>query len=202
MSIIKKNKKNLSVKRSILAVILVLGILTSTELHAQTGVVVNELLTKLQNTLVKVRNAVGAEDLPTLSKATINLKSTFTQSGSGKLSLVVIQLGSEVIKDSVLKISLVVEPPKDSDRSQVSSSVVDPLAKAIIETLTAVKKAENYTPPLHLHQLTATVRFGVQFDTEAGSGFEILPLGLGIELGADLNSEAIHELILVFERET
>ena len=197
MSMLKKTNKLGSVKRCVLVVITALGVLTATPLHAQTGVVVNELLTRLQHTLITVRDAVGEEDLPPLSKATMNLKSTFTQRGGGNVSLVVIHLGAEVTKDSVLEISLEVGPPKDSDRSPVSSSV-DPLAIAIIESLTAVRKAEKNTPPLHLRKLTAVVRFGIRFDTEGGSGFKILPFEA--ELGADLKSETVHELILEFKR--
>ena len=194
MSTCEKTKNIRSAKRGVLTVILVLGVLISTPLHAQTGVVVNELLTRLQETLVTVREAVSEEGLPPLSKATIKLKSTFTQGGDGRVSLVaIIFRGPKVKKDAVMEISLEVGPPKDSDRSPVSSSD-DPLAVAIIEALTVVKKAEDFKPPLHLRTLTAVFRF-VVIDRE---GFEILPLGLGI--GADLNSNAIHELILEFER--
>ena len=176
------------------AVMLVLFACISLPAHGQTGVLVDELLTKLQQTLVTVRDAVNRENLPTLSKATLNLKSAFKMDGNGKTNLGVIEFGTEIASESVMEIGLELRPPEPSDLSPVSSSA-NQLADAIIESLIAVQKAKNREPPLHLSKLTALVRFSVQSQTGGGIDLKILP----INISGDVGDNQIHQITVEFE---
>ena len=182
--------------RVLLSVLMVLAVLVPTRSHGQTETVVDVLLTELQRTLVRVRDASNEEDLPPLTKATLNLKSVLNEEAGGEVSLFVIQLGSKVEKAAVQEIRLELGPPHDSDRSPASSAS-DLLADAIIQSTKAVKRARDGTPPLHLHKLTAAVRFVLSSDTGANAGFNILPVT--VQLGGKVETQAVQELIVEFE---
>ena len=156
-----------------------------------TEVLVNELLTELQHTLVRVSEAIDNDDLPPLAGATVNLKTTLGSRVGGKFSLIAVELGTEVTTDSVVEISLDLEPPRESDPEPMSS-VHDLLADAIIASLKAVREAETARPPLRLRKLVATVRFGIEYDAGGGIKFKALSFGAGV------NAETIHEIIVEF----
>lgn len=162
---------------------------------ADTGVVVDKLLTEVQKTLIKVRDAGDEIDLPPLEKATLNLKTSLVAGGNGKISLFIIEFGSDVSKESVQELQLVLEPPKDSDVSPVSAAS-DTLAEAIISAATAVVRAKNQQPPLRLAKLTASVSFVVKTDTGGGVSFAILPIT--VDLGAQVATESAQQIVLVF----
>ena len=182
----------------VLMTMLLLGAISPTAAHAESGTVMKELLTELQRTLVRVRNA-GLYDrtLPKLSKATLTVK-TAVQSGlSGEVSVVVVHGGTEISDESILAIKLELSPPEESDEAPVSSAG-DRLADAIIEIVRAVEAAEAGIPPLHLRTLTATLRFVVETDTGGGVGFRIKPIT--VDFGGGVTTERIHELVVEFRR--
>ena len=179
--------------------LIVVGASTPLSIHAQTGIVVDELLTELQQTLIAIDEAVDDEGLPDLSRVTIRVKSVLTQQTGGSASLMVIHLGANIEHAQVLEMTLELGPPKASDQSLVSASA-DLLTGAIIESLIAVRKAERGTPPLHLRKLTATTAFVVKVEAGGGAKFRIIPFGL--ELGASVGSEYVHEIALEFEKQT
>lgn len=137
---------------------------------AQTSVVVDDLLTTVQQTLIRVQDAIDEDDLPELSKVTLNLKSVLKKEATGGVSLYIVEFGSGVERESILQLSLELEPPQYPDSSPVAE-LTDLLANAIIEAVRAVNRATGAEPPLHLNKLTATVRFVVQADSSAGINF-------------------------------
>ena len=180
-------------------VLIALGLLTSTSSAAQTGVVVNALLTELQQTLIAIDRSATIHDLPELSKATIKVKSVYSRVEGGKVSLLVVHLGASVENAQIMEITLELEPPKPGDKAPSSTSA-DLLTDAIIESLTMVRRAERDEPPLYLSKLTATTGFVVKLDAEGGASFNIFPLG--VELGGGVGSEHVHQLTLEFKEET
>ena len=114
---------------------------------AQTGIVVDELLTELQQMLIAIEEAVADEGLPDLAKATIKVKSVYSQRAGGSASLFVIHVDANIERAQVVEVALDLGPPAASDRSQVSASA-DLLTDAVTESLIAVRKAERGTPPI------------------------------------------------------
>ena len=170
--------------------------------HAQTDVVVDDLLTQMQAVLMDVeesRITYPQLNLPQLTKATLYLKSTIIKETDGKISVVVVQLGREVSEHSILELRLDLAPPRDSDPSEVSNDVQQSLSRAIIEAATAVARAEAGVPPLRLQKLTATIRFVVGAD--AGGGLEISVLPVDLTFGTAIETEAVHQLTLEFARQ-
>ena len=180
--------------RGLMAILMVLPVIIPAPSHAQTNIAVDELLTELQRTLILVRDAVNDENLPPLSKATLNLKSRLKKVADGQASLFIIEMGAEVVEESVLEVRLELEPPLESDSVRVSS-VSDLLADAIIKLATAVQRARQGKPPLHLHKLTAAVHFVVSSNTEGGAGFSILP---AVKLSGGVETQDVQELIVEF----
>ena len=163
--------------------------------YAQSGVVLDKLLTNLQSTLVRVNQSISDADLPRLTKATLRLKSALREVEDGKLSLFIVEFGSTVAKHSALEISLDLRPPDASATLPVSVSP-DLLAQAIVESARAVKRAQEAEPKLLLHRLIASVRFVVKSDTETGVTFSILPIT--VSLGGEVSTEEVQEIVLEF----
>ena len=175
--------------------LLLLATVFPAEAYPDTGIVVDKLLTHLQQVLVRIDDATQIESLPPLSKVTLTLKSALKTEADGKLSFIVVEVGSQVSKNSIIELHFELNPPVLGDRSQVSSTS-DRLADAIIQSIRAVQKAEEGKPPLHLDTLTASLRFVVESDT--GASIRIKPLAL--QLGGAVETEHFHELTIKFKR--
>ena len=88
---------------------------------AESGVILDELLTEVQKTLIRVRDTIAEEDLPPLNRITLKLKSALVTKADGKVSLYIVQLGAMVTSEAVQEINLELKPPKPSDATPVLS---------------------------------------------------------------------------------
>jgi len=79
---------------------------------AESGVILDELLTEVQKTLIRVRDRIEEEDLPPLNKVTLKLKSALVTKADGKVSLYVVQLGAMVTREAVQEINLELKTPQ------------------------------------------------------------------------------------------
>lgn len=175
--------------------VLILCVIYGTTAQADSNAVVDELLTKIQETLIRVRDATEEEELPPLKDVTLRLKSALVKQANGKVSLFIVEFGANVAEEAVQEIKLELAPPRPSDEAEVAD-VADSLAEAIVSAAKAVQQAASRQPPLHLRKLTATVRFVVSTDAGAGVKFLILPVTL--DLGGTVKSVEIQEAVLVF----
>lgn len=141
---------------------------------------IDRLLTDIQSTLIRVRDAADVESLPPLSKVTLILNASLTTTGGGKVELVIVEAGGSISNGITQEITLELAPPQDKDKSPVGAST-DSLADAIVEAARAVHKAAERTPPLHLKRLEASIAFTVKKDANAGSGFKLLPVTAQLE---------------------
>ena len=164
---------------------------------AETAVILDELLTEVQKTLIRVRDTVEKEDLPPLDKVSLKLKSALVTKADSKVSLVIVQLGAMVSREAIQEISLELKPPKPTDTTPVLS-IKDTLAIAIIEAAKSAKKASNRKPPLHLSKLTAKIRFIVKREVSGGVNFKLLPVT--IKLGGQVRDVTTQEIIVEFKR--
>lgn len=149
-------------RNAILSVFL-LCVIFGTTAKADSGVVVDELLTDVQKSLLRVRDAVEEQELPPLQKVTLRLNSSLVKQVNGKISLFIVEFGANVAEEAVQEIKLELGPPRPSDETEVSDEA-DALADAIVSVAKAVQQAASRQPPLHLRKLTATIRFVVTSD--------------------------------------
>ena len=163
---------------------------------AENGVVLDELLTEVQKTLIRVRDTIEEDDLPPLNKVALKLKSALVTKADGKVSLYIVQLGAMVSREAVQEINLELKPPKPTDAIPVSS-IEDTLATAIIEAAKSAKKASKRKPPLHLSKLTAKIRFIIKREVSGGVNFKLLPVT--IKLGGQARDVTTQEIIVEFK---
>lgn len=164
--------------------------------YAESGVILDELLTEVQKTLIRVRDTIEEEDLPPLNKVALKLKSALITKADGKVSLYIVQLGAMVAREAVQEINLELKPPKPSDTTPVLS-IEDTLATAIIEAAKSAKKASKRKPPLHLSKLTAKIKFIVKRQVSGGVNFKLLPVT--IKLGGQARDVTTQEIIVEFK---
>ena len=164
-----------------------------------TEVAVSDLLMAIKGTLVHVDASPAITALPPMSKATLTLKTTLVKQDGGKFVLLVIRIGKKTREElsQIVKLELV-PPDRPQPRSRTAlSPITEALAQAIIQSARATEDADLVPPELKLRKLTATVRFGVSSDSDAGLAFEILPLSF--EAGQRAEREAIQEIVVEFE---
>jgi len=164
--------------------------------RAENGVILDELLTEVQKTLIRVRDTIEEENLPPLNKITLKLKSALVTKVDGKVSLYIVQLGAMVTREAVQEINLELKPPKPTDATPVLS-IEDTLATAIIEAAKSAHKASKRKPPLHLSKLTAKIRFIVKRQVSGGVNFKLLPVT--IKLGGQARDVTTQEIIVEFK---
>ena len=163
---------------------------------AEDNVVLDELLTEIQKTLIRVNNSIEKDQLPPLNKITLKLKSSLVTKADGKVSLYIVQLGSRVTNETVQEIHLELKPPEPSDAALVQS-IEDSLATAIIEAAKSAHKASHRKPPLRLSKLTATVRFVVRTQGGGGVSFKLLPVT--VKLGGEVRDVSTQQIIIEFK---
>ena len=156
---------------------------------------VEQLLASVQKTLIRVRDQSDDKELPPLKKVTLLVRAALAQKAGGKLSLVVLEVGSNASKETIQEIELELRPPGSEDKAKVSDEA-DALAAAIVEAAHNVKTAENGTPPLHLRTLTAKLQFVVKKEGAGGLNFTLAPVTLS--LGGEVKGENTQSIILVF----
>jgi len=163
---------------------------------AENNVVLDELLTEVQKTLIRVNNSIEKDQLPPLNKITLKLKNTLVTKADGKVSLYIVQLGATVTKETVQEVNLELKPPKPADAASVRS-IEDSLATAIIEAAKSAHKASQRKPPLRLSKLTATIRFVVKTEGGGGVNFKLLPVT--VKLGGKVKDVSTQQIIIEFK---
>ena len=164
--------------------------------NAESGVILDELLTEVQKTLIRVRDTIEEEELPPLYKVVLKLKSALVTKADGRVSLYIVQLGATVAREAIQEINLELKPPKPTDTTPVLS-IKDTLATAIIEAAKGAMKASKRKPPLHLSKLSAKIRFVVKQEVSGGGIFRLLPVT--IRLGGQVRDVTSQEIMVEFK---
>jgi hypothetical protein len=159
------------------------------------GVALDQLLSDIQQALIKVRDADDVSAQLRLENVRLNLRGTVAYDASGGVKLLVVSLGGGGSETSTQEIELTLEPPRAADRSKVSASAA-PLADAIIEAARDVKRAASRDPPLHLKELSATISFTVEKHVDGSAGFHILPVT--IDMGGKVRKEDVQKITIAF----
>ncbi|MBW2435990.1 MAG: hypothetical protein JRF29_01840 [Deltaproteobacteria bacterium] len=163
---------------------------------AEDNVILDELLTEVQKTLIRVSTSLEENDLPPLNKITLQLKSALVTKADGKVSLLIVKLGADVTQEVVQEINLELKPPKPSDSAMVQS-IEDTLATAIIEAAKSANRASKRKPPLHLSKLTAKIRFVVKTAVGGGVNFKLLPVT--VKLGGQVRDVTTQQIVIEFK---
>ena len=171
-------------------------VLNCSIVKAESGMILDELLTEVQKTLIRVSKTIDQDDLPELNKVTLKLKSALVEQADGKLSLYIVQLGAKVTRETIQEIRLELKPPKPAEVAPLTS-IEDTLATAIIEAVKSANKAAERKPPLHLAKLTATIRFVVRKQAGGGVNFKLLPVT--VKLGGEVRDVTTQEIVIEFK---
>lgn len=163
---------------------------------AEDNVILDELLTEVQKTLIRVSTSLEENDLPPLNKITLQLKSALVTKADGKVSLLIVKLGADVTQEVVQEINLELKPPKPSDAAMVQS-IEDTLATAIIEAAKSANRASKRKPPLRLSKLTAKIRFVVKTAGGGGVNFKLLPVT--VKLGGQVRDVTTQQIVIEFK---
>ena len=169
--------------------------------HAQSSdTPVSNLIVEVKEVLDQV-NSAALDSLPSLSRATLNLKSVLKKESGGKFSLWVVSFGKKVSEEVVQEVSLdLAPPPRSPERTSPNDredtiDISTALAEAIIAAAEAVDQAQLGSQ-LGLRKLTAAVRFGVS--TDGGGSLQLQILPLTIDVSGDVDRGAVQEIVVEF----
>ena len=183
-------------KRCLCALVIVCCVFSHSIGMTADNVLLDELLTEVQKTLVRVNGSIEKDQLPPLNKITLKLKNTLVTKADGKVSLYIVQLGATVTKETVQEVNLELKPPKPTD-SVLVRSIEDTLATAIIDGAKSAHKASQRNPPLRIYKLTATIRFVVRTEGCVGVNFKLLTVT--VKLGGKVRDVSTHQIIIEFK---
>jgi hypothetical protein len=159
------------------------------------GVPFDEVLSSVQQTLIKIRDVTETDSLPALQSVELDVRASLVREGGGAVKVVILELGTHASAETTQEIKLTLAPPRPGDRSEVARSVA-PLADAIIEAARAARKAATRDPPLHLAKLEATIAFAIEKDASGSGGFRLLPIT--VDLGGKVQQSDIQRIALTF----
>ena len=156
---------------------------------------VDQLLTSVAKTLVRVRDKGEDAELPPLKAVTLVLRTAVMEEADGKISLVVVDLGGSKSQETTQELKLELGPPQSADEFPVSAAP-DLLADAIVEAARSAKRAQTRKPPLHLRKLTATLQFVVKAEGGGGINFTLLPVT--VSLGGKITQDNTQSVVIEF----
>ena len=164
-------------------------------------ILVEDILKEIQSTLYRVQLDAKQGIIPPLDSVQIELTTTFSVDGEGKINLYIVTLGGGGSRESAQILKLTLTPPEADLGKGVPSSFTDistPLAAAIVSAARAAEKAKKQDPPLVLEELIAAIKFIVRIEGGAGLEFQIAPVG--VKLGGDIKSGEIQEITIKFKK--
>jgi hypothetical protein len=159
------------------------------------SVPLDEVLSSVQQTLIKIRDTAEADSLPALQSVELDIRASLVKEANGTVKVVILELGAHVSQETTQEIKLTLAPPGAGDRSKVGASVA-PLADAIVEAARAAKRATKGEPPLRLAKLEATIAFTVEKGAIGSGSFRLLPITA--DLGGKVQQSDLQRIVLTF----
>jgi hypothetical protein len=159
---------------------------------------IEQLLTQLRSTLIKVQEEIAARKLPELKSVQINLQTAMKITGGGKITFFVVSLGDTVSNEKTQSIKITLTPPKVTS-SQISATqdFSRDFANSIIAVAETIATSSAQKPELHLSSLSATIKFVSDSKLEGGvAKVQLLPVSL--DLGGSVTPSNTQEAILNF----
>lgn len=150
------------------------------------------LLDEIKKTLKKVQ---GLENVPPLSKVTLNLKGVKTTKTATSGDILFFGTDNQSEKGSIHQLSMELTLPTRPSLNLRGNltPIGDALAQAIISAATATEDANL---KLKLTKLTASVKFWVSSTTTGKAGFQIEILDLGVQ--HQVHDSSIQEIVIEF----
>lgn len=165
---------------------------------ASSGLLLEDLVRQVKLALLEVEQSAEAEKLPSLAKVELEVNTVQTRGGDGKLSLLVIELGSGASQELTNTVKLTLAPPSPSSTSDVSATdLANALVESILVGARAIAAAKKGTPPLLARELTVAIRFLVSRDAGGKVTVKFPPFEVGG--GAKLHSSDVHEISVVYK---
>jgi hypothetical protein len=182
---------------------MLVGLLTSTlgsVALAQTATSpdVDQLLTQVKATLIRVQSEITAQKLPPLKSVQLNLQTAIKTTVGGKIVFFVISLGDTVSSEKAQTLKITLKPPETKSLSAVSiTGFSKELAAAIISVAETIDRASAQKPVLNLTNLSASIKFVSETNVEGGiAKVQLLPIS--IDLGGKITPTNTHEVVLEF----
>jgi Trypsin-co-occurring domain 2 len=179
------------------------GLMTSTlgsiaSAQTATSPDVDQLLTQIKATLIKVQSEITAQKLPPLKSVQLNLQTAIRTSAGGKIVFFVISLGDTVSSEKAQTLKITLKPPEAKFLSAVPTiGFSKELAGAIIAVAETIARSSAQKPVLNLTNLSASIKFVSETNVEGGiAKVQLLPIS--IDLGGKITPTNTHEVTLEF----
>ncbi|MGJ4882996.1 trypco2 family protein [Bradyrhizobium sp. HKCCYLRH1065] len=159
---------------------------------------VEQLMTQVKATLIKVQSEITAQKLPPLKSVQLSLQTGIRTTAGGKIVFFVISLGDTVSSEKAQTFKLTLKPPETKSLSAFPpTGFSKELAGAIISVAETIARSSTQKPVLTLTNLSASIKFVSETNIEGGiAKVQLLPIS--IDLGGKITPTNTHEVILEF----
>jgi Trypsin-co-occurring domain 2 len=160
---------------------------------------VADLVREVKVALLKVAEAVEAQDLPKLDKAELEVNTSIKTDGDGKVSLWVVELGASGKSEYASTLTLTLRPPPPGSPSNITAvHLADALSEAILAGARAIQAARKGDPPLLADELIASVHFGIERNGKGNFGVKFRPFEASA--GASIGTAQVQTITVTYKR--
>ena len=142
----------------------------------------SRMVKEIQVALRDSQRDIAQSRLPAVSEVELVLKTVQKDSGGGKISLVVVEVGGDYSTEFSTTVALKLIPPAATDSSDVAAvgNIREALKSAIVAAAAAIDVAQRGNPPLTPKQLEVSFEFAVTSDGHGGFAIAFPPFEASI----------------------
>lgn len=168
------------------------------------GLPLDKVIAQVQDALNEYQNNLGTGDyqLPPLSSAEFDFKTTTGKIGGVNITLLIFKFGASHEKDAVNDVTYTYAPPPPPPpphgalaSSQPPPSLKDQLAQTIQSAAKAVQGSST-AGGLSFSKLTVNLQYGVKWDVNGAGSYTISLVTIGVS--GDYNKNTVQSVKLVF----
>ena len=191
-------KNKYFIRKLAIAALLTFTTFVVSDLSFAKEVTLERLVGEVKVALLKVEQQKVSEKLPDLEKVELEVNTTQSKGGGGKISFIIVKAGAEISTEKTNSIKLTLKTPSADAAADVSAhELADALAGSILAGARAIGAAKLGSPPLHAEQLKAVVKFALVSEGEGQLSILFPPFEIGG--GAKVSSSNIQSITVTYK---
>jgi hypothetical protein len=183
---------------SIFLILFLVGFAIALPVSAEQQMTLEDLVREVKLALLKVQQKIENNSLPPLETVKLEVNTVQSMIGDGKISFLIVELGSKTSKKVTNSVKLTLRPPPSDSSADVSASGISgALAESILAGARAVAIAKKGSPPLHAQELEATVKFAIEREGNGKLSIRFPPFEMGA--GGSIAESAIQSITATYK---
>lgn len=164
------------------------------------SVPIDQILSAIQTALTDTQVILYSKKIPPLKNVSLELQTTFSESGNSGLSLYVISASGKLSSENTKKVVLSLAPPPPEQISPAASPKVISqfLRDSLVQTAQGVQAAAFRKPPLVIKDLKAEIEFVVEKEGSADVGWKFVIVPIEVKAAGTLSTGSVQRITVDF----